>query len=628
MRKILSIFVLLFSVLRVSADAGGFYYKDFRFEAVVHADNTWYVKETIVADFQEPRHGIYRYIPQKFSLNHKVNGETLSFNYSPSIGDISVLSYDYETSEDGNNKVIKIGSEDNTVLGEQTYVITYTFKYLDDRITDKDYLFHTILGTDFNENIEHFSFNISFDKTLPASVRNELQVFGGNYGDTSTIDDIDMNVAGNTISGEAFDIAPNHGITLYCNLPEGYYEGVETVSETPMMICFYITMALVAIILFIALTRRQPHITKQIEFYPPEGISSAEVGTIIDGQVDPVDLASLIPWFASKGYLKISEIEEKALFGKKTVLKLHKIKGIPQSAPAYQQHFASALLGNNSEVRLDELDEQPEKMKNAKESIDALYAGKEGADDDRSLMHTNKWIWLYLPLLIVSTLTIVLSSKVASFDDETFYVSISTWVLPLLFIGFIYYYLKKGEKVRSSVTKWSIHICMAIAIAAGYGVARWMVVDNDHFMDDTMFLVFFAGCIAAFLLTGKFIVDTPFRAKMMGKLLGLKEFIQTAEKPRLESLLEDDPEYFYKIMPYAMVFGLTDKWSKQFENIKMDQPDWYQGSSLNTYYFAHSMNTLCSSATSAITTVSHDSSSSGGGGFAGGGGGGGGGGSW
>jgi hypothetical protein len=49
---------------------------------------------------------------------------------------------------------------------------------------------------------------------------------------------------------------------------------------------------------------------KVIEFYPPEGISSAEVGTIIDSSVDAVDMASLIPWFAGQGYISIEEKEK------------------------------------------------------------------------------------------------------------------------------------------------------------------------------------------------------------------------------------------------------------------------------------------------------------------------------
>ena len=119
--------------------------------------------------------------------------------------------------------------------------------------------------------------------------------------------------------------------------------------------------------------------------------------------------------------------------------------------------------------------------------------------------------------------------------------------------------------------------------------------------------------------------------------MGFKEFIKTAEKSRLEALQNDDPEYFYKILPYAMVFGLSNKWAKLFKDIEVKQPEWYKTSSPLYGYdlTSHMASSLYSSSKSAMNIVSHDSSSSGsggsgggGGGFSGGGGGGGGGGSW
>lgn len=65
-------------------------------------------------------------------------------------------------------------------------------------------------------------------------------------------------------------------------------------------------------------------------------------------------------------------------------------------------------------------------------------------------------------------------------------------------------------------------------------------------------------------------------AVMKGRLLGFKEFIRTAELDRIKMLVEDNPQYFYEILPYAYVFGLTSKWIKHFENIPLEQPSWYQ----------------------------------------------------
>ena len=43
----------------------------------------------------------------------------------------------------------------------------------------------------------------------------------------------------------------------------------------------------------------------------------------------------------------------------------------------------------------------------------------------------------------------------------------------------------------------------------------------------------------------------------------------------------DDPDrvvlYFYFILPYAYVFGLTDKWAKNFERLSPQTPEWNDG---------------------------------------------------
>lgn len=43
---------------------------------------------------------------------------------------------------------------------------------------------------------------------------------------------------------------------------------------------------------------------------------------------------------------------------------------------------------------------------------------------------------------------------------------------------------------------------------------------------------------------------------------GFKEFIERVEKPRLKRLLKKDPNYFDKILPYAIALGIEKRWQK------------------------------------------------------------------
>lgn len=94
----------------------------------------------------------------------------------------------------------------------------------------------------------------------------------------------------------------------------------------------------------------------------------------------------------------------------------------------------------------------------------------------------------------------------------------------------------------------------------------------------------------------------------------------------------ENPTYFYDILPFTYVLGISNTWIKKFEAISLQAPDWYDGtSSFNVTSFGSFMNSTMSSSSASNSSSSSGSSSSGGssgGGSSGGGSGGGGGGSW
>ena len=111
---------------------------------------------------------------------------------------------------------------------------------------------------------------------------------------------------------------------------------------------------------------------------------------------------------------------------------------------------------------------------------------------------------------------------------------------------------------------------------------------------------------------------TPEYKEVAGQIKGFKKFMEYAEKPRLEELVEEYPTYFYDVLPYAYALEVTNAYAKNFEGIAMEPPSYYYGDNFNVVAFTTGLSSSLSS-----------SSSSGGGSFSGGGGGGGGGGgSW
>lgn len=110
---------------------------------------------------------------------------------------------------------------------------------------------------------------------------------------------------------------------------------------------------------------------------------------------------------------------------------------------------------------------------------------------------------------------------------------------------------------------------------------------------------------------------------------GFKMFISKVEKYRT-SWLEHEG-IFEKVLPFAMAFGLGEKWAKAFAGMQTQPPNWYHGAAIATWnpsMFTKDITTMTKSFVTAASTSPSSSGSSGGGGFSGGGFGGGGGGSW
>ena len=640
MKRLGLLMVLLVAGLTAWADRGGFHYRNISVEANVTKNNEWHVTERLDVVFDEPRHGIYRYIPQSFWLNHDMAdieggpSRLKRFDYQSRITDLRVEGAAYETEKDNGNLVIRMGDANHEVVGDKTYVIHYTYTYRDDRVSAYDYLFHTILGTDFNEQIDNFTFDINFEKPLPDDIASRLKIYSGNFGnETNVIENLKVNTTPTKISGWATQVAPNHGITLYALLPEGYYEDVLTVNYLWHYLFLAITILLILGIIVCHFVVRRGHITKSIEFYPPEGISSAEVGTIIDDSADLVDLSSLIPWLAGEGYLTIREEKKSGLFSKltgKTELVLTKRKNMPKSAPGYQKKMMNMLFRKDDEVRMSDIGEQPQAIMDISKSLQNCFKGERKLTNVKVLP-----VCLYFLLAVFGSLTLGTNSVEKTFDGAPLVLAFLAYGATFT-AGFIsriamsYRDLISKTWVRRLVTIGKA-LCM-IVICVPYAIFS---VDYGAPMGPVSIVLLFVVSFVLGELAGRFNVNTPYRIEMMGRLLGFKEFIETAEKSRLEHLQHDDPNYYYTILPYAMVFGLSDKWAKLFKDINVEKPDWYDAATPLTGYALtnHLTHSLYSSVNDSIKTISHDSSShgsggSGGGGFSGGGGGGGGGGSW
>ena len=135
------------------------------------------------------------------------------------------------------------------------------------------------------------------------------------------------------------------------------------------MLILMIAAPVISTTLFI-LFGRDPKVVRTVEFYPPEGTNSAEVGYIIDGYVDSKDMVALVLDFANRGYLSITDKDGSFI--------LQKNRELPPSAKNYERTIFNGIFGNAEEVSVEDLSGvfYPELVKAQKQLLTSFHKPK------------------------------------------------------------------------------------------------------------------------------------------------------------------------------------------------------------------------------------------------------------
>lgn len=574
------------------------------------------VEETIKVNFKEAKHGIFRYIP-----------------YEPGIYTVKKIDVDgdpYEVSSEYDNswnQIIKIGDADRVLKGKHTYNIRYNIVGYEDKDSEKDYLSLDLLPTGWDTSIQASTIKVKLPKAIDADT---IQLYGGRYGSTGKAEvEYNYDEKKNVITINAKKLPKGYGITLSAELPEGYWENPANRNwmAVPLTATLIVIPAVMLLLWF--LFGRDPKIVKTVEFYPPEGMTPADMGYVIDGSVDYKDVLSLIMYLAEKGYLRITEYD-------KNRFRLDKLRDIDRSEKTFVRTFFRGLFEAGDSVETDDLPSGfGEDFQLAQQQIKDSYKGKNALFTVSSTVcRIIGFVMMFVPPVIS-----VIIAATAKFKAVAFLGLIPIGLFLVISMLYIINLFDKWDATSRAKRRVTVVIATVFAVI-GVGISA---VITSILMESAAYgLLVVISTLVTFTAVVLMRKRTERGARLQGQILGFRDFIETAELEKLNMLVEEDPEYFYNIMPYAYVMGLSDKWAKKFEKIRVNQPDWYHGYNSTSVYsmlwysqmFNSCAKSMESSVINSIVASAADSGGGsigggfGGGGFSGGGFGGGGGGSW
>ena len=604
---------------------------------IVNENNTLDITEDITAYFNISKHGIIRTIPLRNTIT-RLDGTT-STNHTQ-ITNLSVNS-EYTTSREDGNLKIKIGSESRTLMGEQKYTIKYTYNLGKDPSKNYDELYYNIIGNEWDTVIGNVTFSITMPKTFDTK---KVGFSSGEKVSTSN-NNVRYSISGNTISGGSNRILQSgEGLTIRCELPEGYFVGAGLSVNILSYIIYIIPVIFLAISIWLWYKfGRDDQVVETVEFYPPKGFNSLEIGFLYKGKAESQDVTSLLIYLANQGYVRISETEEKkGLFSKSSSFKITKLKeydgnninekifldGLFKKKNVFTPFVGKqqTSIEDVNEVTADDLYDnfyvtQKEILSNmnSSENIDAIF--EKTASSKK----------IFLVLMLIATFCLITIPPLYTYG------SLSNIIFALLFpgLGFTILFTMLFGKPKTVYVNGkpsnSAFASRLFGLVWGllFGGIPWAYIVLPALKQDPVYLIgYVIGllCVAGMSICFEYLPKrTPYGNEMLGKLRGFKNFLETAEKDRLEAMIIQNPTYFYDILPYTYVLGVSDIWISKFETISMQAPSWYGGDSdFDMIAFGSFMNSAMSSAQS---SMSYDSTSSGGG-SSGGGSGGGGGSSW
>lgn len=611
---------------------------------IVNENNTFDITETITAYFNVSKHGIFRTIPLKNTIT-RLDGTT-STNRTQ-VTNVSVDN-EYTTSRENGNYKLKIGSASRTLTGEQKYVIKYTYNLGKDPGKDYDELYYNIIGNEWDTVIGNVTFSITMPKEFDSS---KLGFSSGTTGSTDN-SKVKYNVSGNKITGSYNGIlGAGEALTVRCDLPEGYFVGTGLDINIMNYILFLIPLIFLAIAIILWYKfGRDDQVVETVEFYPPQGFNSLEVGFLYKGQADNQDVTSLLIYLANQGYIKIAETEEKSLFSKSKGFKITKLKEYDGNNINEQiflnglftkRSLFASLFSKTPETPTDNINEvtSMDLYDNFYITMGRILSNINNKENKHKLFEksaSSKTVFIIL--MIIATFCMITIPPVFTYGEAG--MLIGALLFPGIGFTVMFSMLFGGTKtiyVNGKATHSSIGTKLFGLIWGGmFGGMPWAFTVLPALLQDPTYLIgYIIGviCILGMVICLKYLPKrTPYGNEMLGKLKGFRNFLETAEKDKLETMVMQDPTYFYNILPYTYVLGVSDKWIKKFESISLQAPSWYDSpNAFDMVAFGSFMNNTMTSAQSVMSSSPSSDSGGGGssgGGSSGGGSGGGGGGSW
>ena len=599
MKKVLLI-ALVLALSALSLFAVDYYIKEYEIYFDIGENGVHHVEEYITVVFEGEHHGIVREIPVDY---RDYNGKTVA-----KVKNLFV-SENYTSNYDNGYLVLQIGDANKTVKGTVHYTIAYDYDLGADFNEGYDEIYLNLIGPDWECPIDFAVFHLIIPYVAQEEwvewydfmehVAENTYMTSGPYGSTSfdwergdAYLNEGMDEDGSLmIDGYMEYMNPYEGITIRIDMPEGWFQGARMPWDYRAVMKIVnpvLCILLIALAMLLWIKYGKDNIPIVVaRFEPPKGFSPLMVGYVSDSTVDDKDIISMLFYWADEGLLSIEEKKgNKYSFTKLKDIEAFAIesgKQIPAlEVKLFNGFFKNCDVGEKIEFKDLEKNKFYETIMETKSSTRNYFKGSKALQDKTSKRKANLVKLLSILPMVSLTLSVALYEIVDTFS-----------ALIHLGIGLSLFFINTAS-FDSLFRTWHLHksnvlrliVRLIVPVLAAFALLLFEDIMNGSFDVPQTILSVGASTLMAFFgaITDR---RTKYGDEVLEEILGYREFIDKVEIDQLKMMIDSDPDFYYKVLGYAVVLGLEDKWAKKFKDIPLQQPEWLTGATaLDAYYWA------------------------------------------
>ncbi len=380
---------------------------------------------------------------------------------------------------------------------------------------------------------------------------------------------------------EVYDEKMAEGVTIDFTLPKGTLDGYLTTrifTEDMWKLMLGALVVIVAAIAVVVMKTRRDIVTT-VHIKPPRGMDPLLMGKILDGTVDTEDVTSMIYYFAHKGYLNINfENEDDPEL-------IRRVEFLPTNASVYEKTLFKGLF-EDGQIKTTADGMNSVCSVTCSQLVTKFYASAEKA---KKQIYTPKpmydkksvfglWLGGILGFLFAFMGGLLMGRKIGGGYT---YVATFFAIIPIavnLCIGYVRenyrYKWKSGKRTAMLLVEVGVSLLCGVLFTALFA---------HHIMTGWERLVLCIGGIVPSLITQYALSRSEKYVQTLGDVMGFKQFIVATEEDKIKFMLQENPELYYEILPYAQVLGVTDEWEKKFESIMLEPPTWCAGHRMTTF---------------------------------------------